>query len=188
MDKATIERAIRDILIAIGENPDREGLAETPRRVADMYEEVFAGIGLSNEDIAKKFGKCFTADHSDMVVVQDIPCFSWCEHHMALMYNMHISVGYIPAGKVIGLSKIARIADMVCRRLQLQEKIGTDILDIMQRAIGTKDVIVHITGEHSCMTARGIRKNGTTTKTVCCDGVFRNMPGKREAFMSMIQR
>lgn len=188
MDKARIEHAVREILEAIGENPNREGLIETPKRVADMYEEVFSGIQYSNEDIARMYGKCFVSDSTAMVVEQNIPCFSYCEHHLALMYNMAVSVGYLPRGKVIGLSKIARIADMVCRRLQLQEKIGMDILDIMKRVVDTDDVIVHISCEHSCMTARGIRKSGSKTQTVCCDGVFRSDYEKRSEFLSVLHR
>lgn len=187
MDKAKIEKAIRDILEAIGEDPEREGLRETPQRVARMYEEVFEGIKYSNDEIAQKFGKCFSERtiSRDMVVVKDIPVFSYCEHHLALMYNMTVSVGYIPNGKVIGLSKIARIADMVCKRLQLQERIGYDIADIMKKVLGTTDVIVTIEGEHSCMTARGIKKQGSKTRTVCFDGVFSYNPDARDEFFKM---
>ena len=174
MDKAKIEKAVRDILEAIGENPDREGLRETPQRVARMYEEVFEGVQYSNDEIAEMFAKCFDEETSsrDLVVVKDIPCFSYCEHHLALMYNMNISVGYIPHGKVIGLSKIARIADMVCRRPQLQERICSDIAYIMRKVLNSPDVIVIIEGEHSCMTARGVKKQGSKTRTVCARGVF----------------
>lgn len=186
MDKQRIENAVREILLAIGENPDREGLAETPARVARMYEEVFAGVKYSNADIASMFGKCFHEKNSGMVVMQDIPCFSYCEHHLALMYNMKVSVGYIPfCGQVIGLSKIARIADMVCRRPQLQEKIGADILEVMQLATQSKDIIVHIVAEHSCMTARGIQRPGTKTKTLSFSGRF-EMPEKRNEFLEVL--
>ena len=173
MDKHRIEAAVREILLAIGENPDREGLVETPKRVAKMYEEVLEGIQYSNDELAEKYAKTFEEPATnDMVVVKHIPCFSYCEHHLALMYNMKISVGYIPSGKVIGLSKIARIADMVCRRLQLQERIGTDIAYIVKKAIGTEKVVVYIEGEHSCMTARGIKKSGSTTSSITKSGEF----------------
>ena len=186
IDKKKIENAIREILIAIGENPEREGLAETPKRVANMYEEVFEGIKYSNEEIAKMFSKCFTHEEKDIIIMKDIPAFSYCEHHIALMYNMKVSVAYIPNGKVIGLSKIARIVDMVTKRLQLQEKIGTDIAEVMQMACDTKDVAVFIEGEHSCMTARGIRKPGVTTNTLCVKGKFKEDKNTREEFFKLL--
>ncbi len=173
IDKAKIERAIKDILEAIGEDPNREGLKETPERVARMYEEVFEGIGYTNDEIAKMFGKTFTHEGKDIVIEKDIPAFSYCEHHMALMYNMSITVAYIPNGKVIGLSKISRIVDMVTKRLQLQEKIGTDIAEIMQKACDTDDVAVIIEAEHSCMTSRGIKKPGVKTRTLTLRGKFK---------------
>lgn len=173
IDKEKIENAVREILIAIGENPEREGLIETPQRVAKMYEEVFEGIQYSNKEIAQMFGKCFEHKEKDIVLVKDIPTFSYCEHHLALMYNMNISVAYIPNGKIIGLSKISRIVDMVTKRLQLQEKIGTDIAEVMQLACDTQDVAVYIEGEHSCMTARGIKKPGVKTNTFTLRGKFK---------------
>ena len=121
-----------------------------------------------------------------MVIVTDIPCFSYCEHHLALIYNLKISVGYLPQGKIIGLSKIARIVDMVCRRLQLQERICSDIAGIMTKIVGD-DVIVYAQGEHSCMTVRGIKKIGTVTKTISYRGAFR-LNDNREEFFSMIRR
>lgn len=184
MDRARIEAAVKEILCAIGENPDREGLVETPRRVAKMYEEVLAGIQYSNDEIAAMFDKSFVEEQAsnNMVVVKDIECFSFCEHHLALMYNLRISVGYLPSGKVLGLSKVARIADMVCRRLQLQERIGTDIAEIVSKVTGTRNVIVYIQGEHSCMTARGIRKPGTVTRTLTKGGAFNDESMKAEFF------
>ena len=173
MDTKTIETHIRGILEAIGEDPDREGLRETPQRVARMYEEIFAGIAYSNHEIAQMFGKTFTAPSAEQiqtaVVVKDISVFSYCEHHMALMYDMHVNVAYVPRSRVIGLSKIARICDMAAKRLQLQEKLGTDIAEILMEAADTPDVGVLITGSHSCMSARGIRNVSarTTTKTFC---------------------
>ena len=131
IDKEAIKEHIRGILVALGDDPDREGLKETPDRVARMYEEVFEGMNYTNDEIAEMFGKTFkeedAAHTSDMVFVKDIEVFSYCEHHMALMYDMKVSVAYIPHGRVLGLSKIARIADMVAKRLQLQERIGSDI-------------------------------------------------------------
>lgn len=173
MDKEKIKASVYSFLEAIGENPEREGLKETPDRVARMCEEVLAGIQYSNEDIAKMYGKCFTTNTSDMVIMRDIDVFSYCEHHLALMYDMKVTVAYIPDGKVIGLSKIARICDMAAKRLQLQEKLGNDIADIIQMATGSKDVAVLISGSHSCMTARGIKKPGAKTYTQTFRGAFK---------------
>lgn len=168
-----IKAAIRTILTELGDDPDREGLRETPDRVARMYDEVFEGMRYTNDEIAEMFNKCFEAEKSrDLVLVQDIEVFSYCEHHLALMYNMKCHIGYIPNGKVIGLSKIARICDMVSKRLQLQERICSDIAEIMQKVCGTEDVIVIVEGEHSCMTARGIKKPGAKTRTSAIRGLF----------------
>lgn len=179
IDTKAIEEHIRGILIALGDDPDREGLRETPQRVAKMYEEVFAGMNYTNEEIAEMFSKTFQEadpDHHDLVLVRDIDVFSYCEHHMALMYDMKVSVGYLPRGKVIGLSKIARIADMAARRLQLQERLGRDIAEIISMVTGSEDVAVVISGCHSCMTARGIQKPGTRTITETYRGKFETDP------------
>ena len=152
IDSEAIKEHIRGILIALGENPDREGLKDTPERVAKMYQEVFEGMNYTNAEIAEMFNKTFEDDlefeseSDDMIVVKDIDIFSYCEHHMALMYDMKVTVAYIPHGKVIGLSKIARIADMVGKRLQLQERIGTDIADIMTIVTGSEDIAILIEG------------------------------------------
>ena len=179
IDTKAIEKHIRGILIALGDDPEREGLKETPQRVAKMYEEVFAGMNYTNEEIARMFDKTFEEadpDHHDLVLVRDIDVFSYCEHHMALMYDMKISVGYLPRGKVIGLSKIARIADMAARRLQLQERLGRDIAEIISMVTGSEDVAVVISGCHSCMTARGSQKPGTRTITETYRGKFETDP------------
>ena len=178
IDKDAIREHIRGILIALGDDPDREGLKETPDRVARMYEEVFEGMNYSNHEIAEMFNKSFQDDLSvepdrkDIVLVRDIPIFSYCEHHIALMYDMHISVAYIPNGRVLGLSKIARICDMAAKRLQLQERIGSDVAEIMTEAAGTADVAVIIHGTHSCMSARGIKKDAASTVTTTLRGRF----------------
>ena len=186
IDTKAIEYHIAGILKALGDDPEREGLKDTPKRVAKMYEEVFEGMNYTNEEIAEMFNKTFSLDkHADkecaydgcasyMVVVKDIDIFSYCEHHLALMYDMKVTVAYIPKDRVIGLSKIARIADMVSKRLQLQERIGSDIADIIQMVTGTDDVAVLIEGCHSCMTARGIRKADTKTYTQTLRGRFNN--------------
>lgn len=176
IDTKAIEEHIRGILIALGDDPDREGLKETPQRVARMYTEVFEGMNYSNAEIAEMFNKSFERQggSDDFVLVKDIEAFSYCEHHMALMYDMKISVAYIPNGRVLGLSKIARIADMACKRLQLQERIGSDIAEIMELASGSSDIAVFIEANHSCMTARGIKKPGSKTSTVTLRGRFQN--------------
>ena len=181
IDTEAVAYHIRGLLEALGDDPDREGLKETPQRVARMYEEVFEGMKYTNEEIAQMFDKTFSEDeeggtdrYGDMVVVKDIDIFSYCEHHLALMYDMQVTVAYVPNGKVIGLSKIARIADMVAKRLQLQERIGTDIADIITQVTGSEDVAVYIEGCHSCMTARGIRKMNTKTYTQTLRGRFQN--------------
>ncbi len=178
IDKDAIREHVRGILIALGDDPDREGLKETPDRVARMYEEVFAGMNYTNDEIAGMYGKTFkeedTRHTEDMVFVKDIEVFSYCEHHMALMYDMKVSIAYLPKDKLIGLSKLARIADMVARRLQLQERIGTDIAYIVSKVTGSEDVAVLIEANHSCMTARGIKKPGTKTFTTTFRGKFEN--------------
>ena len=173
-----VKEHIRGLLIALGDDPQREGLRDTPERVARMYEEVFEGMNYSNQEIARMFDRTFEEDltfsqtNSDFVIVKDIDIFSFCEHHMALMYDMKVTVAYVPDGKVIGLSKIARIADMVSKRLQLQERIGTDIAEIVSLVTGSADVAVLIEGYHSCMTARGIRKTDAKTYTSTLRGRF----------------
>lgn len=187
IDTGKIEVAVKMILEALGDDPNREGLVETPKRVAKMYREVFEGMCYTNKEIAEKFNKCFEdTSTGDLVVIDKIPIFSYCEHHVALMYDMHVSVGYIPNGKVIGLSKVARIADMCAKRLQLQERIGTDIYEVLREVLNTEDIIVVIEGSHSCMTARGIKKVGSKTKTACCKGMFRNKIELRQEFYSLI--
>jgi len=173
-----IEEHIKGILIALGDNPDREGLKDTPKRVAKMYEEVFMGMNYTNDEIAEMFNATFEEELSqdentnDMVFMKDIEIFSHCEHHLALMFNMKVAVAYIPNKKVIGLSKIARVADMVGRRLQLQERIGAEIAEIIQKITHSKDVAVIIEGEHGCMTTRGIKKPGTKTISTTFRGRF----------------
>ena len=183
IDKDAIEYHIREILKALGDDPEREGLKDTPSRVARMYEEVFEGMNYTNDEIADMFNKTFeeygnddegVSRIGDMVVVKDVDIFSYCEHHMALMYDMKVTVAYVPNGKVIGLSKIARVADMVSKRLQLQERIGSDIADVITKITGSEDVAVYIEGCHSCMTARGIKKNQAKTYTQTLRGKFQN--------------
>lgn len=178
IDKEKIEMHIKGILEALGEKPEREGLIDTPKRVAKMYEEIFDGINYSNEDIVEMFNKTFSEELDgidkcgNMVIIKDIDFFSYCEHHMALMYNMKAHIAYIPNEKIIGLSKVARIVDLVGKRLQLQERIGMDISEIIKTIVGTENVAVIIEGEHGCMTTRGIKKNNSKTITSIFSGLF----------------
>lgn len=193
VDRRKIEEHIRGILIAIGENPDREGLRETPERVARMYEEIFEGVDYTNDAIAEMFNKTFEEDlfipedSKEMVVMKDIDIFSCCEHHLALMYNMKAAIAYIPSGKILGLSKIARIADMVSKRLQLQERIGSDIAEIMQKVTGSEDVAVIIEGQHACMTARGIRNTSAFTTTTTLRGRFNSDRSLTDRLMLLLR-
>jgi len=187
IDKKKIEKAVKEILVALNDDPNREGLVDTPKRVAKMYGEIFEGMLYSNDEIADMFNKCFDENIIDsMVVVKEIPVFSYCEHHLALMYNMKISVAYIPNGKVIGLSKIARIVDMVCKRLQLQEKIGKDIEYILQKVLDTNNIAIFIEAEHACITTRGIKKSNSKTNTLMVNGKFKEDRELKMEFLSML--
>lgn len=182
IDTKAIEEHIKGILVALGDDPNREGLKDTPKRVARMYEEVFEGMNYTNREIADMFSKTFEETmnfekHSnDMVVVRDIEVFSYCEHHMALMYDMKVTVAYLPKNKVIGLSKIARIADMAAKRLQLQERLGADIAEIISMVTDSEDVAVLIEASHSCMTARGIKNASAKTYSTTLRGRFETDP------------
>lgn len=169
IDTKRIENAVREILLALGEDITREGLIDTPKRAALMYEEMLDGMNYTNDEIAKMLDKTFEeypVGDEAIVVVKDIEIFSFCEHHLALMYDMTVDIAYKPNNKVIGLSKLGRICDLVSKRLQLQERIGEDILDIVKKITNSFDIFVRIKGRHSCMSARGIKKNSyTITKT-----------------------
>ena len=188
------ERAIslvKEFIELLGEDSNREGLKDTPKRCVNMIKEVLEGVRYTNAEIAQMFDKCFEEDikteNNNMVIIKDIPIFSFCEHHLALMYNMNVTVAYVPNGKVIGLSKIVRIVDMVGRRLQLQEKIGSDIAEIMCMITDSEDVAVVIEGEHACMTTRGIKKNGSKTITKFFTGSFNLHNGlKKDCYNSTI--
>ena len=159
------------ILQAFGKDLQDPSLKETPKRFAKMMLEQLEGEFYSDSDLVSKFGKCFETTGHGIVTCTNIPVFSHCEHHLALMYNMNVSIGYYPRTKVIGLSKMARIADMVAKRFQIQERMGFSIHRIMSAILSTDNVIVMIEGEHSCMTARGIKKPGAVTRTLHTSGV-----------------
>ncbi|MCR5673855.1 MAG: GTP cyclohydrolase I FolE [Lachnospiraceae bacterium] len=176
IDTKAIEKHIRGIIEAIGDDPDRPGLVDTPRRVAAMYAEVFEGMNYTNHEIAEMFDKTFDDEidtsKQKVIVMKDIELFSYCEHHMALMYDMKANVAYVPNGRVIGLSKIVRVCEMVSKRLQLQERIGQDIADIISEITGSEDVAVTIEGYHSCVNARGIKSHNSKTYTAELRGRF----------------
>lgn len=167
IDKERLENAFKEIILALGDDPNREGLIDTPKRAAEMYVEQFEGMNYTNDELVDLFDKTFERDYltdsKNIVIMKDIDIFSHCEHHIALMYDMTVDIAYIPNGRVIGLSKLARIADKVSKRLQLQERIGSDILYIVKQITKSDNVIVRIKGCHSCVTARGIKKRSVTT-------------------------
>jgi GTP cyclohydrolase I len=182
-DAVKVEAAIRELLIGIGENPDREGLAQTPARVAKSYAEIFGGIHQTAQDVLTT---TFSLGHDELVVVRDIPIYSTCEHHLLPFHGVG-HVGYIPGedGKITGLSKIARLVDMYSRRPQVQERLTTQIADAMTDILGARGVIVVIECEHLCMSMRGIRKPGSTTLTSVVRGQLRD-PSTRVEAMSLI--
>lgn len=182
-DAARVEAAIRELLIGIGENPDREGLAQTPARVAKSYAEIFGGLHQTALDVLTT---TFSLGHDELVVVRDIPIYSTCEHHLLPFHGVG-HVGYIPGedGKITGLSKIARLVDMYSRRPQVQERLTTQIADAMTDILGARGVIVVIECEHLCMSMRGIRKPGSTTLTSVVRGQLRD-PATRVEAMSLI--
>lgn len=187
-DREKIMKAIVLLEEALGDNPEREGLKGTPDRVARAFEEMFEGMAFTNDEIADMFSTTFTEKGEGLVAITNIPVFSTCEHHFLLMYDMKVSVGYIPNGKVIGLSKAARVAEMVAHRLQLQERIGEDIAYIMKRILNTPDVIVVVEGRHGCMEARGAKSANSTTRTASIHGRFDTNPVLRQEFYSLIEK
>ena len=187
-DIEAVEKAVFNLLSAFGVDMNREGLRETPHRAAKYWRELLEGELYTNDQIADMYNKCFEdVKTSDLVIEKDIEIFSHCEHHLALMYDMKVSIAYIPNGKVIGLSKMARIAEMVGKRLQLQERIGTDINYIMRKILGTDDVAVIIEGKHGCMTARGVKARTAVTRTACLHGRFETNASLRSEMYSLLK-
>jgi GTP cyclohydrolase I len=184
MDKKRIENAVREILIAIGENPEREGLIETPERVANMYEEIFSGL----EDNPKELIKTFSTESHEMVTVRDIPLYSMCEHHL-LPFIGKAHIAYIPRdGKIIGLSKLARIVKHFASRPQLQEKLTADIANFLEEELHPQGVAVLIEAEHLCMTMRGIRAAGAKTQTSALRGIILSDEKTRAEVMSLFSK
>ncbi len=184
MDKERIQNAVREILIAVGEDPDREGLLETPKRVANMYEEIFAGL---TED-PKQHIKLFNEQSNDeMVIVKDIPFYSMCEHHLLPFFGK-AHIGYIPSdNKIIGLSKLARIVDNFAKKPQVQERLTSDIADFLNDNLQPKGVAVIMEAEHMCMTMRGARAAGSKTQTSALRGIMRTDAKTRTEVLSLLK-
>lgn len=182
VDHERIRRAVREILLAVGEDPDREGLLETPDRVARMYAEMFQGL---HQDPAAPLSKSFTQDYDEMVVIRDITFASFCEHHL-LPFTGKVHVAYVPKGRVVGLSKIPRVVDILSRRPQLQERLTQDLATLLMDRLDARGVAVVIEAGHSCMTMRGVRKPGSTFVTSAMLGIFREKHATRAEFLSLI--
>jgi len=184
VDRERIEKAVREILIAIGEDPTRDGLARTPARVAEMYAEICSGL---SEDPAQHLVVTFEANHDEMVLVRDIPLYSVCEHHLAPFHG-HAHVAYIPGddGRITGLSKLARLVDGFAKRPQVQERLTTQVADALVAALAPRGAFVMIEAEHLCMSMRGVRKPGTLTVTSAVRGLFKDNPSTRAEVMAML--
>jgi GTP cyclohydrolase I len=182
VDLPRIERAVREILVAVGENPDREGLCETPARVARMYAELFRGLHQDPRVYLKKF---FTEKYDEVVLVRDISFESICEHHM-LPFMGKAHIGYLPNGRVIGLSKLARVVECVARRPQVQERMTETIADLLIEELHARGVAVVVEAVHTCMTVRGVRKPGCVCVTSAMKGAFRSNPSTRAEIMTLI--
>ena len=182
IDHARIERAVREILLAVGEDPDREGLLETPARVARMYAELFCGL---HEDPSVHLKKFFNEQYDEVVLVRDISFNSTCEHHL-LPFIGTAHIGYLPDGKVIGLSKLARVVEIVARRPQVQERMTETIANLLESELQAKGVAVVLEATHTCMTVRGVRKPGSLCVTSAMKGIFRTNLSSRSEIMSLI--
>ena len=186
IDRVRVERAVRELLLAIGEDPDRDGLERTPARVADMFTEIFAGL---EEDPATHLTVRFDADHDEMVMVREIPLYSTCEHHLVPFIGK-AHVAYIPGddGRITGLSKLARLVDGFARRPQVQERLTTQIADTIDEVLNPKGVLVVIEAEHLCMSMRGVRKPGSLTVTSAVRGLFKTNAATRAEAMGFIRQ
>jgi len=183
VDKPRIQDAVREIITAIGENPERDGLLDTPRRIADMYEEIFAGL---RTDPYKFLEVTFDEAYSEMVVLKDIPFYSMCEHHFAPFHGV-AHVAYIPQGRVVGLSKLARVVDTFARRPQVQERLTAQVVDTIMEGLQPKGAAVVIQAEHLCLTMRGIKKAGAKMVTSAVRGIFKDNPATRAEFQSILR-
>ena len=184
IDKKKIETAVEMLLEGIGEDPKREGLVETPTRIAKMYEEIYKGM---EDDASVHLAKQFTVDNNEMIIEKDITFFSTCEHHLLPFFGK-AHVAYIPNGKVVGLSKLARTVEVYARRAQIQERLTAQIADALMENLDPKGVMVMIEAEHMCMSMRGVKKPGSQTMTTVIRGEFREDPRLRETFMQMVTK
>jgi GTP cyclohydrolase I len=184
VDLPRIERAVRDILLAIGEDPSRDGLLDTPSRVARMYAEVFEGL---HGDPSKVLSAVFQEDHQEMIIVRDVPFYSMCEHHL-LPFHGVAHFGYLPKGSIVGLSKVARLVEALSRRPQVQERLTGQIADTFCETLHPAGVGVVIEAEHLCMTMRGVRKPGSKMITSALRGAFRDSPETRAEFLANVRR
>ena len=182
-DIESVEQITRELIRAVGEDPDREGLRETPRRIAAMYQELFSGL---KEDPVAVLSVGFEETHDEMVILRDIPFFSTCEHHF-LPFHGRAHVGYLPDGRIVGLSKIARAVEIFARRPQVQERLTTQLATCIEEVLDARGVGVVIEAEHTCMTARGIRKPGSTMVTSAMRGLFRSDVSTRQEFLGLIR-
>ena len=184
-DKARIKAAVASIIEAIGENPKREGLVGTPNRVAEMYTELFMGL---DKDPREELTVSYEEGHREMVIVKDIPFYSMCEHHLLPFYGT-VHIGYIPdaEGRIVGLSKLARVVEIIARRPQIQERVTTQIADTIMDGLKPSGVAVIVQAEHMCMIMRGIKKTGSSIITSAIRGAFRHRPETRAEFFSLIQ-
>ena len=184
VDADRVNRAVKELLAAVGEDPTRDGLTDTPARVAAMYEELFSGL---DDDPARHLTVTFAADHDEMVMVRDIPFASLCEHHLVPFIG-RVHVAYIPGtdGRITGLSKLARLVDGYARRLQVQERMTTQIADAIESALGPRGVLVVVEAEHLCMSMRGVKKPGTLTVTSAVRGLFRSDAATRAEAMQFV--
>jgi len=184
VDRARIEKAVREILEAVGEDPDREGLRRTPERVADMYAEILSGLRETEDHLAVTFA----ADHDEMIMVRDVPCYSLCEHHLAPFIGK-AHVAYIPNanGRITGLSKLARLVDSFARRLQVQERLTVQIAETLQELLLPQGVGVVIEASHLCMMMRGVQKQNSTTMTSCLLGRFKDDEKTRAEFLNLVR-
>ena len=182
-DAPAVTATMRDLLAAVGEDPGREGLIETPGRMARMYQELFEGLFLDPEEV---LAVSFREGHDEMVILREIPFYSMCEHHL-LPFHGQAHVGYLPAGRIVGLSKLARAVEIFAKRPQVQERLTTQIAECIERVLGARGAGVVIEAEHLCMTARGIRKPGSRMVTSAMRGVFRSDPESRAEFLQLIR-
>jgi GTP cyclohydrolase I len=183
IDKIKIEKAVAMIIEAIGDDITREGLVDTPRRIAEMYEEIFGGV---HDDPAKVLDVGFDEEHREMVILRDIPFYSMCEHHFMPFFGT-VDIGYIPNGRVVGVSKLARVVEIIAKKPQLQERLTSEIAETIMNALKPEGVAVVVQAEHLCMTMRGIKKPGSNFVTSANRGIFRNKAATRAEFLSLIR-